>query len=160
MVGLTGFEESYPHQLSGGMRQRVELARALAANPEVLYMDEPFGALDYLTRLKMRGDLVRIWQAKQLTILFVTHDIDEAVQLADRVVVLTPRPAAIRAVVPIDLPRRRDALELVLCYANLRINVPEHWSCFGALCTLSHWQRKFAKVKLTRLVSHCFTPSY
>jgi NitT/TauT family transport system ATP-binding protein len=108
MVGLTGFERAYPRELSGGMRQRVELARALAANPEILYMDEPFGALDYLTRLKMRADLVRIWQAERKTVLFVTHDIDEAVQLADRVVVLSDRPATIRAVLPIDLPRLRD----------------------------------------------------
>ncbi len=108
MVGLAGFERAYPRELSGGMRQRVELARALAANPEVIYMDEPFGALDYLTRLKMRADLVRIWQEERKTIVFVTHDIDEAVQLADRVVVLGPRPATIRAVVPLDLPRLRD----------------------------------------------------
>jgi NitT/TauT family transport system ATP-binding protein len=108
MVGLAGFERAYPRELSGGMRQRVELARALAADPEIIYMDEPFGALDYLTRLKMRADLVRIWQPERKTILFVTHDIDEAVQLADRVVVLGPRPATIRDVVPIDLPRVRD----------------------------------------------------
>jgi ABC-type nitrate/sulfonate/bicarbonate transport system ATPase subunit len=108
MVGLAGFERAYPRELSGGMRQRVELARALAADPEIIYMDEPFGALDYLTRLKMRADLVRIWQRERKTILFVTHDIDEAVQLADRVVVLGPRPATIRDVVPIDLPRVRD----------------------------------------------------
>jgi len=108
MVGLSGFERSYPRELSGGMRQRVELARALAASPEALWMDEPFGALDYLTRLKMRADLVRIWQAEKKTIVFVTHDIDEAVQLADRVVVLTPRPARIAAVVPVALPRPRD----------------------------------------------------
>jgi NitT/TauT family transport system ATP-binding protein len=108
MVGLTGFEKAYPRELSGGMRQRVELARALAANPETIWMDEPFGALDYLTRLKMRADLVRIWQAERKTIVFVTHDLDEAVQLADRVVVLTPRPARIAAIVPIDLPRPRD----------------------------------------------------
>jgi NitT/TauT family transport system ATP-binding protein len=108
MVGLQGFERAYPRELSGGMRQRVELARALAANPETIWMDEPFGALDYLTRLKMRADLVRIWQTEKKTIVFVTHDIDEAVQLADRVVVLTPRPARIAAVVPIELPRPRD----------------------------------------------------
>jgi len=108
MVGLTGFEKAYPRELSGGMRQRVELARALAANPETIWMDEPFGALDYLTRLKMRADLVRIWQQERKTIVFVTHDIDEAVQLADRVVVLTARPARIAATVAIDLPRPRD----------------------------------------------------
>ena len=108
MVGLRGFEKAYPRELSGGMRQRVEIARALAASPEVIWMDEPFGALDYLTRLKMRADLVRIWQAEKKTIVFVTHDIDEAVQLADRVVVLTARPAKIAAVVPIELARPRD----------------------------------------------------
>ena len=108
MVGLTGFESSYPRELSGGMRQRVEIARALAANPEIIYMDEPFGALDFLTRLKMRGDLVRIWQQEKKTILFVTHDIEEAVQLADRVVVMSKRPATIQKIFNVNLPRPRD----------------------------------------------------
>ncbi len=108
MVGLTGFENAYPRELSGGMRQRVEIARALAASPQIIYMDEPFGALDFLTRLKMRTDLVRIWQAEKKTILFVTHDIEEAVQLADRVLVMSQRPATIQEVVEIDLPRPRD----------------------------------------------------
>jgi ABC-type nitrate/sulfonate/bicarbonate transport system ATPase subunit len=121
MVGLTGFERAYPRELSGGMRQRVELARALAANPEIIYMDEPFGALDYLTRLKMRTDLVRIWQEERKTIVFVTHDIDEAVQLADRVVVLSSRPATILATVPIDLPRLRDQTAPAYLEARTRI---------------------------------------
>lgn len=108
MVGLGGFEHAFPRELSGGMRQRVEIARALAANPDVIYMDEPFGALDFLTRLKMRGDLVRIWQSERKTILFVTHDIEEAVQLADRVVVMSRRPATIQTIFDIDLPRPRD----------------------------------------------------
>jgi NitT/TauT family transport system ATP-binding protein len=108
MMGLGGFGGAYPRQLSGGMKQRVELARALAAEPEVLFMDEPFGALDYLTRLRMRAELVRIWQRERKTVLFVTHDVEEAVQLADRVVVLGPRPARIRAIVSIGLPRPRD----------------------------------------------------
>lgn len=108
MVGLTGFENTYPRELSGGMRQRVEIARALAANPEIIYMDEPFGALDFITRLKMRADLVRIWQAEKKTILFVTHDIEEAVQLADRVLVMSRRPATVQEDVIIDLPRPRD----------------------------------------------------
>jgi NitT/TauT family transport system ATP-binding protein len=108
MVGLTGFEKAYPRELSGGMRQRVEIARALAAEAHVLYMDEPFGALDFLTRLKMRSDLVRIWQAEKRTILFVTHDIEEAVQLADRVLVMTRRPATIQAEVLVEMPRPRD----------------------------------------------------
>ena len=108
MVGLQGFEKSYPRELSGGMRQRVEIARALAANPDIIYMDEPFGALDFITRLKMRADLVRIWQAEKKTILFVTHDIEEAVQLADRVIVMGKRPATIKTVIDIALPRPRD----------------------------------------------------
>jgi NitT/TauT family transport system ATP-binding protein len=110
MVGLAGFERSYPRELSGGMRQRVEIARALAADPEIIYMDEPFGALDYITRFKMRGDLVRIWQQERKTILFVTHDIEEAVQIADHVVVMSRRPASIRTVVEVALPRPRDLL--------------------------------------------------
>jgi len=108
MVGLNGFENAYPRELSGGMRQRVEIARALAANPDIIYMDEPFGALDFITRMKMRADLVRIWQSEKKTILFVTHDIEEAVQLADRVLVMSQRPATIQQIVEIDLPRPRD----------------------------------------------------
>jgi ABC-type nitrate/sulfonate/bicarbonate transport system ATPase subunit/flavin-dependent dehydrogenase len=108
MVGLAGFERAYPRELSGGMRQRVEIARALAANPDILYMDEPFGALDFLTRLKMRAELVRIWQQERKTVLFVTHDVEEAVQLSDRVVVMSKRPATIATVVNVNLPRPRD----------------------------------------------------
>lgn len=108
MVGLTGFESSYPRELSGGMRQRVEIARALAADPEVIYMDEPFGALDFFTRLKMRDDLLQIWEQERKTVLFVTHEIDEALQLADRIIVLSRRPATIQLVVPVDLSRPRD----------------------------------------------------
>jgi NitT/TauT family transport system ATP-binding protein len=108
LVGLQGFEKAYPQELSGGMKQRVEVARALAVDPDVLFLDEPFGALDSITRLVMRGELLRIWRAEQKTILFVTHDIEESVQLADRVVVMTARPARIRRIVPIDLPHPRD----------------------------------------------------
>lgn len=108
LVGLSGFETSYPHELSGGMKQRVEVARALAVNPDVLYLDEPFGALDSITRLTMRTELLRLWEAERKTILFVTHDIDESVQLADRVVVMTSRPARISRIVEIDIPHPRD----------------------------------------------------
>ncbi|MCU1348622.1 MAG: aliphatic sulfonates transporter ATP-binding protein [Acidobacteria bacterium] len=108
LVGLRGFERSYPRELSGGMKQRLEVARALAVNPDVLYLDEPFGALDSITRLQMRSELLRIWQAEKKTILFVTHDIEESVQLADRVVVMSARPARIRRIVEIDIAHPRD----------------------------------------------------
>jgi NitT/TauT family transport system ATP-binding protein len=108
MVGLRGFERSYPRELSGGMKQRLEVARALAVDPDVLYLDEPFGALDSITRLQMRRELLRIWQAEKKTILFVTHDIEESVQLADRVVVLSARPGKVRRIVDIDIPHPRD----------------------------------------------------
>ena len=108
LVRLEGFERSYPSDLSGGMKQRLQVARALAVNPDILFLDEPFGALDSVTRLMMRQELLRIWQAERHTILFVTHDIDEAVQLADRVVVLSSRPAKIQEVVTIDIPHPRN----------------------------------------------------
>jgi ABC-type nitrate/sulfonate/bicarbonate transport system ATPase subunit len=108
LVGLAGFEKAYPRELSGGMKQRLEVARALAVHPDVLYLDEPFGALDSITRLQMRRELLRIWQAERKTILFVTHDIEESVQLADRVVVLSARPGKIRSILEIDIPHPRD----------------------------------------------------
>ncbi len=108
MVGLRGFEKTYPQELSGGMKQRLEVARALAVNPDMLLLDEPFGALDSITRLVMRGELLRIWEAERKTIIFVTHDIDEAVQLADRVVVMSARPASIQRIVNIDIAHPRD----------------------------------------------------
>jgi len=108
MVGLSGFEKSYPREISGGMKQRVEIARALSANPDILYMDEPFGALDFITRLRMRAELSEIWQREKKTVLFVTHDVEESVQLADRVVIMSRRPASIASIIDVNLPRPRD----------------------------------------------------
>jgi NitT/TauT family transport system ATP-binding protein len=108
LVGLGGFEKSYPGELSGGMQQRVNLARALAVDPELLLLDEPFAALDAQTREIMQAELVKIWEATHKTALFITHQIDEAVYLADRVVVMTARPGRIRDVITIDLPRPRS----------------------------------------------------
>jgi NitT/TauT family transport system ATP-binding protein len=107
LVGLESFAHFYPHQLSGGMRQRVGLARALSVEPRILLMDEPFAALDAQTRQLMGAELLRLWGADRKTILFVTHDLDEAIYLADRVVVLSARPGQVVDVVPIDLPRPR-----------------------------------------------------
>ncbi|HEX3728755.1 MAG TPA: ABC transporter ATP-binding protein [Opitutaceae bacterium] len=108
LVGLEKFQKSYIHQLSGGMKQRVALARALAPNPRVLLMDEPFAALDALTREQLYGDLQRIWQERKKTIVFVTHNVREAVCLGDRVVLFSPHPGRIQQEYRIDLPRPRD----------------------------------------------------
>jgi NitT/TauT family transport system ATP-binding protein len=108
LAHLDGFEHAYPRELSGGMKQRLEIARALAAAPDVLLMDEPFGALDCLTRSQLRAELLDIHATEHKTILFVTHDVDEALQLADRIVVFGPRPAAVRGILTIDSARPRD----------------------------------------------------
>jgi len=112
LVGLSGFESSYPSQLSGGMRKRTALARLLAYNPETLLLDEPFAALDAQLRLAMQIELRRLCRSLRKTVLFVTHDLDEAVALADRCVVFTPRPGRIRRIVDVPLPAERDLMRL------------------------------------------------
>jgi NitT/TauT family transport system ATP-binding protein len=112
MAGLSGFERYYPHQISGGMRQRAALARTLAYNPQVILMDEPFGALDAQNRMILQSELLRLWQLAPRTILFVTHDLAEAIVLAQRVVVMTRRPGSLKAVYRIDLPYPRDGFAL------------------------------------------------
>jgi NitT/TauT family transport system ATP-binding protein len=110
-VGLLKFKSSYPHELSGGMKQRVAIIRALAWNPSILLMDEPFSALDELTKAQLQDDLLAIWSSERKTVLFVTHNISEAVYLADRVVVMSPHPGRIQTIIKIDLPRpRREEL--------------------------------------------------
>jgi len=114
MVGLKGFEKSYPHELSGGMLKRVELARALVVKPEILYMDEPFSALDALMNLRMRNELLRILAEERHTVLLITHDVEEAVHMADRIMVLGPRPTTIQATfeVPFPHPRKLSSPEV------------------------------------------------
>ncbi|WP_054741401.1 ABC transporter ATP-binding protein [Cellulosilyticum ruminicola] len=107
MVGLKGFENAYPHQLSGGMNQRASLARALVGHPKVLLLDEPLGALDAFTRMNMQDEILRIWKEHEMTMIMVTHDVDEAVYLSDQVVIMTPRPAKIEQVIDIELGRPR-----------------------------------------------------
>ncbi len=108
MVGLSNFADHYPHQLSGGMRRRAEVARALIGEPDVLFMDEPFGALDFVTRMQMREEMLNVHAMFDTTILFITHDIDEALQLGDKVIVLSDRPAKVKADITIDFPHPRD----------------------------------------------------
>ena len=112
LVGLEGFESSYPHQLSGGMQKRCAIARTLVYDPEVLLLDEPFGALDAITKTVLQGVLLDLWATKPRSVLFVTHDLNEAITLSDKVVVMTKRPGTIKAIVPIDLPRPRNVYEI------------------------------------------------
>jgi NitT/TauT family transport system ATP-binding protein len=121
LIRLEGFENSYPHQLSGGMRQRVELARALAGSSDILLLDEPFSSLDYLTRLRMRQEVARILQERPRTVVLVTHDIEEAAQLADRVIVLGERPAQVRHELSLATPRPRNPTDSEVVEATRQI---------------------------------------
>jgi NitT/TauT family transport system ATP-binding protein len=132
-VGLAGFEDRFPHQLSGGMRKRVALAQSWIVNPRILLMDEPFSALDVQTRQIMETELLALWQETRKTVLFVTHDLEEAIALADQVVVLSARPARIKGIYPVDLERPRDVAEIRMIphfielynqiWADLRVEV-------------------------------------
>jgi NitT/TauT family transport system ATP-binding protein len=121
LIGLSAFRGSYPHQLSGGMRQRVELARAIGGDTPLLLMDEPFSSLDYLTRVRMRRELAMLLREQPRTVVLVTHDIEEAAQLAERVLVLSERPARIRDEVAISIPRPRDPTDAEVVKAVHRI---------------------------------------
>jgi NitT/TauT family transport system ATP-binding protein len=110
-VGLSGFEDRYPHQLSGGMRKRVAMAAALINNPRILLMDEPFGALDVQTKAIMQTELLQLWEQLRPSVLFITHDLDEAVALSDRVVIMTSSPGSVKDVFDIDLPRPRGDVQ-------------------------------------------------
>lgn len=111
-VGLDGFENHYPHQLSGGMQKRVSIARTLVYDPDVILMDEPFGPLDAITKMTLQNLLLKLWQERRKTIIFVTHDLMEAITLGDRVVIMTKRPGAVKAVLPVKMARPRDAFSL------------------------------------------------
>jgi len=152
LVGLKGFEERYPHELSGGMRQRVAIARSLAYEPEVLLMDEPFAAVDAQTRETLQDELLRIWEKTNKTIIFVTHSIEEAVLLADRVVVLTKNPGTIKKVVEINLPRPRTN-------AEMRVSTDYSWITNNVWELLQETQEDDKKVLSSKDVGKEISPS-
>jgi ABC-type nitrate/sulfonate/bicarbonate transport system ATPase subunit len=127
LVGLEAFDKSFPHHLSGGMAQRVALARALINHPKVLLLDEPLGALDAFTRMRMQDEVLRLWQTRRTTMLLVTHDIDEAIYMSDRIVIMTPRPGRIERIISVDLPRPRQR------------NAPEFLQLRGEILELLHF---------------------
>ena len=142
LVGLDKFEESYPHQLSGGMKQRAAIARALANEPRILLMDEPFGALDPQTRQQMQAYLLQIWKNVDITIFFITHDLDEAIFLSDRILVLDPRPGRIREIVEVPVPRPRD---------HEQLRCPEFLATKSHLETIIHPEDSHAKPSFDKL---------
>ena len=142
MVGLTGFADFYPHQLSGGMKQRVAIARALSVRPRILLMDEPFGSLDAMTRLTLQEELIRIWEETGVTILFVTHNIEEAIILGDRIVVFEANPGRIKAVISNQLarPRSPEAQEFNII-----------WEQIHSLLGFKHPERARTEPRVTKL---------
>ncbi|MCL6637070.1 MAG: ABC transporter ATP-binding protein [Alicyclobacillus sp.] len=128
-VGLKGFERHYPHQLSGGMQKRVSIARTLVYDPDILLMDEPFGALDAITKLTLQNLLLNLWQERHKTIVFVTHDLAEAITLGDRVVIMTKRPGRVKTVLAVDLDRPRDAFRLAETPAYAAVH-RQFWDLF------------------------------
>jgi NitT/TauT family transport system ATP-binding protein len=130
LAGLEGFEDAYPATLSGGMRQRVALMRTLVVEPEIVLMDEPFGALDTHTKLDLQGELLRLWDARRQTVVFITHDLSEAITLADRVVVMTRRPGRIKMIYDVKLPRPRDVIAVRETEEYLR-EYGEIWHVLG-----------------------------
>ncbi|MDE5861420.1 MAG: ABC transporter ATP-binding protein [Ruminococcus sp.] len=124
LIGLNGFEKSYPHQLSGGMNQRASLARALVGHPKVLLLDEPLGALDAFTRMNLQDEILQIWQKYNMTMIMVTHDVDEAIYMSDKVVVMSARPSKVEAVIDIELPRpRARAQDTFQVYRSQILNI-------------------------------------